>query len=238
MSIMREDDGSYVLLQTNKGVESEMDRLHTRWPGELRWSPRRIGQPYREYNNYYKRIHRVPYEPCAVIIGKGPSLDTITNQDFKRTDIVICCNDSVHRVVSLCLKLPIYSVQLDESLRDTCRSNHATHFISPWAKDWVADATVIPLDAPQRGQKLLTVLEAIRVAKHMGCGFFKLMGFDAMFGKLGYASCIGYTPGQNAKRFLAHKEFILKELEGCMWWAVTPEGKNVTIKDGVETECK
>ncbi len=84
--------------------------------------------------------------------------------------------------------------------------------------------------------QLLSALEAIRVAKHMGCGFFKLIGFDAMFGNLGYANCIGYGTGKNPQRFLAHKDFILKELEGTLWWAVQ-DGKNVTNKDGEWIEC-
>lgn len=222
MSIMREDDGSYVLLQRDTKIEAEMDRTHVRWPGEMRWSPKRTGMEYRNYNRLYSKITSPTYQPRAVIIGKGPSLDKITNQDFARSDIVICCNDSIHRIVALCLKLPLYSVQLDESLRDTCRSNHANHFISPWAKDWVPEATVIPLETPKRGEKLLTVLEAIRTAKHMGCGAFHLMGFDAMFGKLGYANCIGYSAGKNQQRFLAHGDFIKRELEGCVWTQKSP----------------
>lgn len=232
MSMTREDDGSFVLLQRNTKLEAEMNHTHVRWPGEMRWSPKRTGVDYRNYNRLYYKT-----QSCAAIVGKGPSLDRITKESFGKNDIVICCNDSVHRIGSLCLKLPLYSVQLDEGLRDTCRSNHAHHFISPWAKDWIPEATVIPLEAPKRGEKLLTALEAIRLAKHMGCGFFKLIGFDAMFGEVGYANCIGYGAGKNPKRFLAHKDSILQELEDTLWWAVGPDGKKVTTKNGEWIEC-
>lgn len=207
MSMAREDDGSYVLYHKNKKIEAEMDRKYVRWPGEMRWSPRRSECKYSTMCGFHT-------SELAALIGKGPSLDNLTKENLKPYKIIICCNDSVHRVISLCPKANIYSVQLDNELRDTCVTQHAQHFISAWAKDWAPNATVLPT---AWNKKLLTAVEAIALGKHLGVVEFGLFGFDAMKGKLGYAKCIGYTPGKNAERFLKHKELIINALGGTKY---------------------
>lgn len=199
----REDDGSYVLYGHNTVVEKQMDRDFIRWPNEKRWSPKRSGAALSSFENKHKN-------QTGVIIGKGPGLDTLRNSDIRHGDVVFCCNDSVHKLVALSVKNTLYSIQLDEQLRDTCRCNHATHFISSWAKDWAPDAVILDTHF---NKKLLTAVEAIELAKYMGIDSFRLYGFDAMTtGDTSYADCVGYTPGRNSKRFLAHAAYIISAL--------------------------
>lgn len=206
--MVREDDGSFILYHPNKTIEDQMDAEYDRWGSERRWSPKRTGPQY----NFFKNKH---VNCRAVIIGKGPSLDALRQEDFKPDDIVFCCNDSVHHIISLCLNNQLYSVQLDEGLKNTCHTIHAIHFISEWAKDWVPDAVVLPTN---HKKKLLTAIEAILLARHMGIERFALYAFDAMkCESISYANCIGYTPGRNPERFLGHKDYILASLDNCQY---------------------
>ncbi len=136
MSIHREDDGSYVMYHVNKQLEAIMDKDFDRWPGEKRWSPKRTGPKYTSYAD----IH---HDQRAVIVGKGPGLDQISADDFTWGDVVICCNDSVHHTFPISIGCTLYSVQLDENMRDTCKCKHAQHFISAWAKDWIPNAVIL-----------------------------------------------------------------------------------------------
>lgn len=167
------------------------------------------------------------------LIGKGPSLDKIDCiQGFLESGVVICLNESIHKIESLGIRRPpTYVVQQDSALKDACVPKYATHYMNAcqrckdkkvrWVEksDWNPNAILYDPHDIGCGGITQTAIIAIKIAKLMGMNEFTLIGFDSWKsgGSLEYAGCIGYSSKEKrpAERFLEERHGIVKALDGC-----------------------
>jgi len=204
-------DGSYWIPKSNAALEAIMDASFLRVKGELRWEIQ-IPSNILAFENKHKDLR-------AHIIGKGPTLDTLTADDFPNpNEPIYCINDSIHAIEALNLPNPTYCIQQDASLKDSCKPKKATLLIAYRSRSWYHDypnkLTFYSgqFDLPKT---LITVCVASRIAKLLGATEMRLVAFDACVTKdTTYAKCIGYSSAKdgNADRFLGHRKTIDKYL--------------------------
>lgn len=72
------------------------------------------------------------------IIGKGPSLDELTKEDFIEYSNapVLCVNESVHAIERLDIANPLFCIQYDRLNNISNKPQRATWFLSDYA--WIA----------------------------------------------------------------------------------------------------
>lgn len=146
------------------------------------------------------------------IIGKGPSLDDLNEEDFSEfTDApVLCVNESVHKIEKLKITNPLFCVQYDRLKGVSNKPSRATWFLSSYA--WEAQngkrdgAVLYELDSIYPDKPNLTAATSISMASLAGANKAVMLGFDAFFSKnCDYANCIGYSsklPKKSDKRFV------------------------------------
>ena len=208
-------DGSFTIPRDNREAEAYLNKHYRRVPGERRW---------------FKTVHApqsldtlIPIfkgKKCF-IIGKGPSLDRLTEDAFDDESApIIAINESIHKVELLQIKNPMFAIQQDMGLRDTCMpkrgaiivSAHAQHWYAEELNKYVYDCRELNLESTQ-----LSVICALTIAKKLGTTSFDLICFDACVnGTMDYAKCVGYEPtmGGDPRRFLKHRKHIEKHIEG------------------------
>jgi hypothetical protein len=202
-------DGSFTIRRNNRAAEAFMDKNFRRAHGELRW---------------FKMMHPgkalTDLEPIfrgkkCYIIGKGPSLDDLTEQAFDDDSApIVCINEAIHKVETLAIKNPIFALQQDMGLRDTCQPIRGSIIVSVHAQHWYADVEnryVYNPDTYDLKSSQLSVICAIAIAQGLGAKSFDLISFDACVkGSTTYAKCIGYasSKGGDPNRFLKHRKHI------------------------------
>lgn len=143
------------------------------------------------------------------IIGKGPSLNILTVEDFEPGCSIFCINESIHKIYSLGLSNPIFCVTQDIGLGDRCKIKGPVFLIGDELRQQYANhpnTYLIGMIAPK-----YTSILAMYFAKKHGCNHFRMLAFDACItGKLGYASIIGKSPNGDPRRFLTHRKTIEK----------------------------
>ena len=161
-------------------------------------------------------------DKTVMIVGKGPSLDLLRDEDCDGVDVIIACNDAVHHVVGVVghLDVPIYNVQCDP-LAGNCYAPGATPvIIAKCAHFYVNADPMYLINADDLGPKWHPVgCTAIHVAKMMGCSDVLFVGFDGAFvGKMGYADVIDKSPTEgrytDPGRFRSHQKPMLDVLDG------------------------
>ena len=203
------NDGSILLARNNKELESYLDANYIRIPNQLAWFPKcKKGKGL----DCIKGM----FSDGAYIIGKGPSLDDLTEADFEKPYPVICINESIHKVEELKITNQLFCIQQDQSLKGTCQPRRGTLLIQDVCEGWYPDLEnkIIYRMAEFGCNSALTVQLAIRLVKQDGCKDVILYGFDSFNKNTGYAKCIGYSPnrGGDPNRFLEHGKIISKEL--------------------------
>lgn len=147
------------------------------------------------------------FTETVYIIGKGPSLDLLSNKDFESGCSILCINDSIHKVYSLGLDNPIFCITQDIALGNLCKVVGPTFLIGKELVELYADhpnTIVVDIEAPK-----ITAILAIYIAKKNGCHHCRMLCFDAcVTGETGYADIIGHRPQGNEKRFLQHRNWI------------------------------
>jgi len=153
--------------------------------------------------------------PCY-IIGKGPSLDDISKDSFEPDNPILCCNDSIHKVLTLDLPNPIYGIVCDGSVKDTvvpniriinatCCKNFEDHDYQ-WCSHQDLDVGVF----------MHVGHMSVGIARAFGCSSINFIGFDGAFGGItDYAKVIGYSAksyGPTA-RFKQHKHVIINAVD-------------------------
>jgi len=164
----------------------------------------------------------------AMIVGKGPGLDSLSTDVVDGVDIILATNDSVHHVVNIVgdSGVPVYNVQCDP-LAGSCQNDGAIPivlsncalFYGKAEELYVAKVTDFPDDNWHP-----VGCTAIHIAKLMGCEHLVFIGFDGSFDKkMGYASVISKSPTEgrytNPNRFASHGE-PMKEVIGDLGYTI------------------
>lgn len=155
----------------------------------------------------------------AIIIGKGPSLDTIDHGPLWREallgngNVIFCLNESVRKFESLNLPVRPYVVQQDcnAALGDRCVPANGTHFMNCWQERWTGmkwqkkkvkksewNERAVLYDPEAFGFNIaeLSAVAALYLAKFMGIQAVTFCCFDAMAeGSCEYAQCIDKLGG-------------------------------------------
>jgi 2-polyprenyl-3-methyl-5-hydroxy-6-metoxy-1,4-benzoquinol methylase len=171
-------------------------------------------------------FNKAPDEYCY-IIGKGPSLDKVTEKDFKDYPkaAIYCCNDSIKKIEKLDLPNPIYVLQQDAELGNQCYTEKGILIVhARAAHHYKGMKNRIRFFPQQLGEVLnLTVILALQLAHKMGSRKVIMIAFDSMVTQsVQYANCIGYaaTRGGDPNRFLNHKSRAkpwLDKFEKVVW---------------------
>lgn len=224
MRITTHVDGTFTIPRQNREVMQYLDEDFQRVGGtELRWKRRSF--PDLGINS----LESIFKGKTVYIIGKGPSLDLLKAGHFEDdTSIIIALNEAIHKVESLDLKNPIFMLQQDMGLRNTCKPKKAGVLISIHAQHWYSDYKNKYIYNPRAMNLVgsqLAVICAIEIAKSLGASGFKMLCFDACVTKeTAYANCIGHpsTSGGDPARFLKHRKHIDKHLAGFKVRWITP----------------
>ena len=180
-------------------------------------------------NDYHIRGRDI-HQPCVkavrdalggggavYIVGKGPSLDRLTPDDFAEFPDapILCINESIHAVERLDIPSGrLFCVQYDRLDNVSNKPQRATWLLSSFAWDAQRgkDAGAIKYDlkdvSPDKPN--LTANTAISIASLAGADTAVMLGFDAAFGgNCDYAKSIGHSPylqGQSPRRFIRFAE--------------------------------
>ena len=210
--LRRDPNGCMLLLKSKPKIEA-MLREHCIQIDPIRWRPKTIvvNADLLDMKDMYKG------KKCY-IVGKGPSLDTL--KIYNSDNPVICMNESIHKVEELGLTNPIYCIQQDAGLKDSCWCNTGTMLVSYLTQSWYAKhpncIAYNPKDFPDtRNGHPLSIEMAIHFAKHWGCDSIIFKACDALkTGNTSYAECVGYTSdkGGDPNRFLLHRKYVYKAL--------------------------
>jgi hypothetical protein len=207
-------DSSFTILHHDAKAEAFFDNKYCRVKNELRWYPIKADRDFLTKNkNLYKG------QTCF-IIGKGPSLDELTEADFYNTGPVIGLNEAFNKLQTFNLQNPVYGTQLDAWMKDACYPKKGTLFTSPRAQIFYPDcsnAICVPPSTVGQRPTPGSFAYAIAIARIWGCYPLILYCFDAAMDKnCGYAKCVGYEPTNmgNPERFLGHRDAILKHATG------------------------
>ena len=191
------EDGIYFLVRKHRKaiayLDERMDRV-----GPLQWMLKIDDS--RNIENLRSALAAKP----LYIVGKGPSLDEASKQDFSDhpDSAIICINESITKIESLNLPNPVIALQVDRKLGVLpCKAKRITS----------TDAAMIYKDSLQVHHTKygrLSVEVAMGIGHELGVTEFLLFAFDASKSqKLGYADCIGKDPmeGGDPNRFYLHK---------------------------------
>lgn len=203
-------DGSFYVPRASKSLQKRLDSEYTRYKGELRWAPK-----LEEQKASNDVLHQFFEGKCCYVIGKGPSIDKLTEEQFIDTnDPIICINESIHVVEKLDLPNPIFAIQQDIALQETCKPERGILLLAQHASRWYKnfDRKIIFNVADYKCKNTnLTVIVVINMLKSFGCLGINFIGFDGTTNQdTGYSESVGYSPvrGGNPNRFLNHGEQI------------------------------
>jgi hypothetical protein len=233
-------DGSFTLPRRHREAEKFMDERYQRIQGERRWV--KVAMPPKNMSE----LEQIFSGKKCYIIGKGPSLDDLSNQAFEDKEApIIALNEAIHKLESLEIPNPIYVLQQDMGLRDNCRPKRGKLFVSVHAKHWYADFHDKYVYDPEKlavQRTQLAVICAIELAKKYGASAFDLLCFDACVNKrTAYATCIGHpsTSGGNPNRFLKHRKHIENHIQGYkVNWVIPTSTPSTTYVDKPEKQSK
>ncbi len=199
-------DGLFWIHQKNKKAEAWLDKHLERIGTECRWRKKIVSL------NTFSSLKGTYQDQDCYIIGKGPSLDKLKRTDFVSNGPVIAINDSIRIIEGFKLANPIFAIQLDDRLKDSCLPRMGQMLAMMTCAEWYADhLNTYFFDWKDVNLKpgMPSLVPAVAVGKHMGCSSFKMMCFDAAVTKeLGYAECIPEKPIGNQKMWFDHRRQV------------------------------
>lgn len=208
MRIRRHQDGSYWIPRENKQIEGELDLQMNRVLGSLRWFPK-----YNSRN--LQEIYDLIAGKEVNIVGKGPSLDLLTAEDFGNRP-TFALNEAIHTAERLNDPEITFGIVQDGSLKSTCLPKRAGLLVNARVMPWYAGYPrmwVFQLQDFGLEVTALSALVAVRIATLGGASSLRMLAFDAaMTQDLHYAPSVGYQPNLFGRpaRFLTHREDIEK----------------------------
>jgi SAM-dependent methyltransferase len=212
------NDGSIWISRENRRVENILDSQYMRVGNGLRWFPKIIG--YHEFDVLENKFEG----KICYIVGKGPSLDHLTADDFPDSDApIIAINDSIikvhevatnpERVLNTQFDCGIHCCPPNENIK-LILAKHSQYLYPSYAQRYVIDHHNFGL-----GDRSLSVLVAMGMAEFLGCTGIEMFCFDAYTEqKVGYADCVKDHPvnagnHKDPRRFLSHREPIDRMIE-------------------------
>jgi len=215
------NDGSIYIPRRNKAFEEYMDKHFERVPNQLRWY-------YRVTNNVVLQTLKELFAHLTChIVGKGPSLDNLKAEDFGPGPI-IAINEAIHKVESLEIDNPIFMLQQDVKLKDTCAPRYGTVLVPiTVAHIYHNHPSVCPFSLADLGLSTTppTIITALEICRLLKVKQIKLYCFDAYTEqKTEYAKCVGYPAEKYGAtdRFLHQTARINKHIQGLNTQFLTP----------------
>ena len=156
------------------------------------------------------------------IIGKGPSLDNLTLDDFKAQGHILCINDSIKKLQEL--KIGAFTVQMDYEIGEIVNIKQPIVIAKRvWDFGLYRNHKFVCVINTDNGNSFdldpscITTTLAIKYAQlHLQTEFIMLYCFDALLnGNCEYANCIGYPSDKyhaNKQRFIRQRDEIEKAL--------------------------
>ena len=202
-------DGSIILTHERANDIKFMDlNFKRRHPNETRWLP--VLTTLEEANLNFKG-------QTGYIIGKGPSLDKLSPNDFDDTGPIIAVNEAIFKLEQLDLENQTFLVQ-DPALREFAKPTKITVILEERICGFYRiypnklQYSRINMGLPH---KVLSAIVAIRILKQWGVTRIVMLAFDACINEdTRYAKIVGYPSDEirPAKRFLGHKPQLIKNL--------------------------
>lgn len=226
MSPRRSSDGSYYLIRRDRRLEDELDQTHTRVIGERKWYPR-----------YETRSIQEVFDICkgqvVNIVGKGPSLDNLTNEDLGLRP-TFALNEAIHVVSELTSR--VFCVTQDGALRDTCRPKFGGLICNLRVASWYAGYRFLYVVQPLnfgKSQSCLSASLALMLAERGGAEGANMLCFDGCVnGNFQYAKAIGHPSslGGRPSRFSNHRAEIESATKLPLNWTL-PVHKSVGVNE-------
>lgn len=193
----------------------------------------------------------VPNATGAHIIGKGPSLDTLTAADFPDpTWPVLAVNESIHAIEKLNLPNPVFGITQDARVAMASKPARSSWLLSKqaWKKGKGDDTpnTYQYTPALFKGCKTstLTACMALEIIHLTTIKQVWMHAFDAHFGnEMRYATCIGYDYmkwNKDKTRFKRYSNTIqgTANKHGIqLKWVPPPPAWQVAVMVPVITNC-
>jgi len=214
-------DGSFVVPRVKKELRARLDQFFTRVDNtDDRW----YLKFYLEHTDFADQFAgKVCY-----IIGKGPSLDNLSLDDFPESDApIIAINEAIHKVESLGLPNPTFMMQQDTYVGEDALPIDATVLLECKAVGLYHDYEKLQMFCWHElgvNHRNCTAALAAAFAQKFNAERLVMLCLDACAkGTLGYAGCIGknpesYGPGD---RFLKHRKMIESSTTLPIEW-ITP----------------
>jgi Nucleotide-diphospho-sugar transferase len=222
--IRTSEDGTVTIPRADRIAEAFLDEHMLRCRNELMWKPKFV-----EGTRSLSVLEPVFAGNRCYIVGKGPSLDKIKEKDFPDPRApVIALNEAVLVIEQLDIPNPIFGLQQDARLKDTCYPEHAELLVSQKAIQFYdGKERVYAFSSLTYGLSInsLSVLAAMEIAKSFKTLGFYFVCFDAATsGKLEYAKSVPYSPAEvgDPKRFKGHKARMMHAARGLTVGWVTP----------------
>ncbi len=209
-------DGTIQMLRNNKQLERRLTQDFEKIPGQLKWRPK-ISEQFDV--THLTNAHK---DQQCYIVGKGPSLDDLTAEDFEDPEApVMAINEAYLKVDSLPISNPVYLIQHDSAV--DVKPIRATLILQRELENKYPTCAGRRFLFTQNHTEVsmnLTVLHAMRIATRiMGCNELELLCFDGCVnGDTRYAKIVGYVPkptpqgspeeGYAGERFLKHRPII------------------------------
>lgn len=196
-------DGNIMIPRPDEKTERYLDSKYYRIHGSLYWLPKYDKQKdvstiFKEFKNRH-----------ITIIGKGPSLDNVIV--IQKDSVVVCINDSIHRIEQLELTNRLFCIQQDVKLKNSCQPKRATMLVSAAAACYYAkySNTYTFLAEQYHCRGAATAVLLVKILQTAGAKSLEFVAFDACTtGNTDYADCIGYDPGLQPERFCKTKTDI------------------------------
>lgn len=222
--IRQGEDGCLFLVRKNFKAEAWLDTHFSRC-GPLQWRPRFLSD--HRMDDFAPVFNERP----VYIVGKGPSLDHVTKENFAEhpESPVIALNEAIFKIESLNLPNPTFALQQDAKLRNKCLPHCSPIFVSSKAANYYAQEERAYLFENKRlglSPSALSVSAAMVISRYLGSNKYIMVCFDSCVNKeLTYAKCIGYdsTWGGSPNRFLGHRRRIERRADGLPLEWIIPQ---------------
>lgn len=198
-------DGTIYFPRLNNQLLKDLKRDYIRLPNQNRFFKKYQGDS-KSFSSIESQFRGRP----VYIIGKGPSLDRVSEDVFRDDSPILCINEAIKHVETLDLSNPLYAVQQDHQLKNGCLPARGGIFVSYRARrayDDFEDKYVFYPEHFNCCRTTLTVLVAMRIASSLGSTRYRMLAFDGALKKdTRYASCVPYksTSGGKPERFYNH----------------------------------
>jgi len=220
-------DGTFMIPRVARDVRKMLDSKYIPLKNENRWYLPIVG-----CSEISELLPIFEGESCY-LIGKGKSLDYVTKEDFPIEEApIVCINESIHKIETLDLPNPIFCIQHDAALKNTCKPKKGKIIVGYYAsKHYDGDIYIYYPELLGLSRSSLTAECAIKIVIGLNTQQIILMCFDgSTTGNTDYAKCIGYPSSLKGapNRFLDHKNRIERAIDGldCRWVTPTaPESK-------------